>query len=215
MWSEVKRILNWEGGGPPNQLFYEGRMLTKPAAVASAINNFFIKKVKNIIGGIPHVDMDPLAKLQERMAARQCRLTLRPVTEAEVLQQIKGIKSTPATGVDFIDNCSLKLVAEEITPALAHIINLSIATSTFPTIYKQSKVTPLLKKNTLDPIMPASYRPVNQLVSLSKIWRGASLASWWSTWRRTACYTLTSTADEPGTALPPHSYRCTTNGWRI
>ena len=169
VWSTVKRILNWEGGGPPTQLFYEGRMLTKPAAMASAINNFFIKKVKNIIGGIPNVDMDPLAKLRERMAARQCSLTLRPVTEAEVLQQIKGIKSTPATGVDFIDNCSLKLVAEEITPSLAHIINLSIATSTFPCIYKQSKVTPLLKKNTLDPIMPASYQPVNQLVSLSKI----------------------------------------------
>ena len=99
VWSEVKRILNWEGGGPPNQLFYEGRMLTKPAAVASAINNFFIKKVKNIIDGIPHVDMDPLAKLRERMAARQCSLTLRPVTEAEVLQQIKGIKSDRPQGL--------------------------------------------------------------------------------------------------------------------
>ena len=103
VWSAVKRILNWEGGGPPSQLFYEGRMLTKPAAVASAINTFFVKKVKSIIAGIPRVDMDPLAKLRERMAARQCSLTLRPVTEAEVLKQIQGIKSTPATGVDFID----------------------------------------------------------------------------------------------------------------
>ena len=105
-----------------------------------------------------------------------------PITKAEVLQQIKGIMSTPATGVDFIDNCSLKLVVEEITPSLANIITLSITTSTIPTNYKQLRVTPLLKKNTLHLIMPASYRPGNQLVSLSKYWRGASLASWWSTW---------------------------------
>ena len=30
-------------------------------------------------------------------------------------------------------------------------------------------MTPLLQKATLDPILPASYRPVNQLVGLSKI----------------------------------------------
>ena len=44
VWRSVKQILNWESGGPPAQLFYEGRMLNKPAAVAGAINSFFIKK---------------------------------------------------------------------------------------------------------------------------------------------------------------------------
>ena len=64
VWSAVKRILNWEGGGPPSQLFYQGKMMNKPAAVASAINSFFIKKVKDIISGIPRVDTDPLTKLR-------------------------------------------------------------------------------------------------------------------------------------------------------
>ena len=130
---------------------------------------FFIKKVKDIIKNIPQVDADPLAKLRERMAGRTCSLTFQPVTEEEVANVIKAIRPTTATGVDFIDNCTIKLVATEITPALTKIINLSILTSTFPTIYKWSKVTPLLKKNSLDPILPSSYRPVNQLVGLSKI----------------------------------------------
>ena len=86
-----------------------------------------------------------------------------------MLKTIKSIRPTTASGVDFIDNCTLKLVAEEITPAVTHIINLSISTNNFPSVYKWSKVTPLLKKNTLDPILPSSYRPVNQLVSISKI----------------------------------------------
>ena len=45
-------------------------MLCKPAAVASAINDFFLKKVKDIISGFPHVRTDLLAKLWERMAAQ-------------------------------------------------------------------------------------------------------------------------------------------------
>ena len=49
VWRTVKQILNWEGGGPPSQLFQEGRMQTKPAAVAGAINGFFIKKIKDIL----------------------------------------------------------------------------------------------------------------------------------------------------------------------
>ena len=66
VWRTVKQILNWEGGGPPSQLFYEGRMLTRPAEVAGGINAFFIKKVKDIIKNIPPVDADPLEKLRER-----------------------------------------------------------------------------------------------------------------------------------------------------
>ena len=169
VWRAVKQILNWEGGGPPSQLFHEGRMLTRPAAVAGAINGFFIKKVKDIIRNIPHVDADPLEKLRERMTGRTCSLTFQLVNEEEVLKTINAIRPTIATGIDFIDNHTLKLVATEITPALTRIINLSISTSTFPTIYKWSKVTPLLKKSSLDPILPSSYRPVNQLVGLSKI----------------------------------------------
>ena len=103
------------------------------------------------------------------MTRRQCSLTFQPVTEKVVLMTIMKIGPTTATGVDNIDNQTIKLVAREITPALTHIINLSISTSTFPAIYKWSKVTPLLKNSSLDSILPASYRPVNQLVGLSKI----------------------------------------------
>ena len=111
-------------------------MLTRPVEVAGGINAFFIKKVKDIIKNIPDVDADPLEKLRERMIGRTCSLTFQPVSEEEVLNVFKAIRPTTATGVDFIDNRTLKLVATEITPALTHIINLSISNSTFPAIYK-------------------------------------------------------------------------------
>ena len=84
VWRTVKQILNWDGGGPPSQLFYEGRMLTRPVEVAAGINAFFIKKVKDIIKNIPHADADPLEKLRERTTGRTCSLTFQPVIEKEV-----------------------------------------------------------------------------------------------------------------------------------
>ena len=120
-----------------------------------------------------------------------------------MLKTIKSIRPTTASGVDFIDNRTLKLVAEEITPALIHIINLSISTNSFPSVYKWSKVTPLLKKNTLDPILPSSYRPVNQLVSISKIVE-----------RVVFFYTQTNMGEGQAIALQPHSSKCTINGWK-
>ena len=63
----------------------------------------------------------------------------------------------------------MKLVKIEITPALTHIINLSIQTSTFPTLWKHAKVIPLLKPGSEDQLMPKSYRPVALLSVLSKV----------------------------------------------
>jgi hypothetical protein len=91
------------------------------------------------------------------------------VKEEQVLKIIQSLKNSSATGVDYVDTRTLKLVAEMITPALTHIINLSIQTSVFPTIWKWAKVIPLLKSMQLDPILAKSYRPVALLPILSKV----------------------------------------------
>ena len=59
----------------PYQLFYEGRIVTRPAGLASSMNKFFIEKVKTLRQNIPVVATDPLKKLKEAEAIehRQCR----------------------------------------------------------------------------------------------------------------------------------------------
>ena len=69
--------------------------------------------------------------------------------------------------MDYIDTGTIKLVAEEVLPAITHIINLSITQGTFPSIWKQAKVVPLLKKG--DPLSAKNYRPVALLPIFSKI----------------------------------------------
>jgi hypothetical protein len=169
VWKTVKGWLGWGGGGPPTQLFSQDRIVSSPAGLSTTINKFFIEKIKRLRENIPAAMSDPLSKLREAMQNRQCSFHLQPVSESEVLKLIKGLKNSSATGVDYIDTRTVKLAADLIAPALTHIINLSIQTSTFPEIWKYAKVIPLLKSPVCDPLLSKSYRPVALLPILSKI----------------------------------------------
>ena len=168
-WKTVKGLLGWGGAGPPTQLFYNGRMVTQPAGLASSMNRFFIDKIKHLRDDIPLVDSDPLKKLKEAMKYRQCKFNLKPVNVAGVRKIIRCLKSSSATGVDYIDTQTIKLAEELLAPAITHIINLSISSSTFPSIWKWHKVIPLLKAMSCDRLIPKSYRPVALLPIVSKI----------------------------------------------
>ena len=169
MWRTLKSWLGWGGGGPPTQLFSRGRMVTSPGGLASTMNKFFLDKVRTLRSSIPAVQSDPLIKMKEAMQDRGCSFKLKSVSKADVLKVIKSLKNSSATGVDYIDTRTVKLASEILTPALTHIINLSIATSTFPKIWKFAKVIPLLKSFSADPLLPKSYRPVSLLPILSKV----------------------------------------------
>ena len=168
-WRAVKGWLGWNSGGPPTQLFSEGRLTTKPAGLATTMNKFFINKIKDLRQKIPAVNIDPLKYLKEAMRGRRSRLSIKELTVEEVLKLIKSLKNSSATGVDFIDTKTIKLGGEVLAPAIQHIINLSISSSTFPNIWKWHKVVPLLKGSDCDKLLPKSYRPVALLPVLSKI----------------------------------------------
>ena len=103
------------------------------------------------------------------MRNRQCQFKLKLVTEQEVLKIINSLNNSSSTGVDYIDTSTIKLVRNEILPAVTKIINLSIETSVFPNIYKHSKIIPLKKKPSLSDMGCSSYRPVNLLPIPGKI----------------------------------------------
>ena len=167
LWRNVKSWLSWGDSGPPSKLFHNGIIITKPARLATVMNEFFITKVRELIGRIPAAASDPLTKLREVLQDRQCTFTFRPVSPEEVSEIIAGLKNTKSTGMDFIDTWVVKLVASELLPAITHIVNISISQAEFPLPWKISKVVPLLKKG--DPLLTKNYRPVALLPIFSKI----------------------------------------------
>ena len=72
IWKSVKGWLGWNTAGAPSQLFYEGRMITRPAGLAASMNSFFIKKVKDLRNKIPLSNFDPLKYMKEAMSRRTC-----------------------------------------------------------------------------------------------------------------------------------------------
>ena len=85
----------------------------------------------------------------------------------EVEKILSSLSNSTSFGLDMIDTFIIKLAKEDILPAITHIINLSISTKVFPTLWKKSKIIPLHKKE--DTLNPKNYRPVAIIPILSKI----------------------------------------------
>ena len=90
-----------------------------------------------------------------------------PVHPDEVLEILSNLPNSSSFGLDEIDTSVLKLVKEEVAPALTHIINLSIQCQRFPEKWKDSKIVPLHKND--DVLDPKNYRPVAINSILSKM----------------------------------------------
>ncbi|KAI0986278.1 hypothetical protein GJ496_011779 [Pomphorhynchus laevis] len=63
----------------------------------------------------------------------------------------------------------LKSICSSISPFLTTLFNSSIRSRIFPSHWKSAIVRPLLKKQSLDPSLPSSYRPISLLPTLSKL----------------------------------------------
>ena len=72
VWKTVKGWLGWGSMGTPTQLFSEGRMITSPFGIATAMNNFFLNKIKNLRSSTLLSNGDPISKLREAMVQRLC-----------------------------------------------------------------------------------------------------------------------------------------------
>ena len=76
-------------------------------------------------------------------------------------------KGNHSCGIDYIDGYSIKLAAPIIEDVLLHLVNLSITSSTFPSVWKINKVSPHYKKG--DRMLGENWRPVTDIVFVSKL----------------------------------------------
>jgi len=93
---------------------------------------------------------------------------LAPVTSDEVRRVLSSIpaKSSP---LDFVPTSLIKQCDSVFAEIIARLANLSFACGIFPSKYRFSAVSPLLKKPNLNPDDPANFRPISNLNNISKI----------------------------------------------
>ena len=131
-------------------------------------------KVDTIKKSIVKSSTDPLSILREaflkwRPDEAIQTFHLKEVSVGEVRKLLENLKNSQAYGHDEIDGSTMKLGAAVLAKPVAHIINLSLATQTFPAKWKLGRVLPLLKSNDANKNCPSSYRPVTQLSLTSKL----------------------------------------------
>ncbi len=95
----------------------------------------------------------------------------------------------------------LQAISPAVVPALAHIVNTSLHTGIFPSAFKQARITPLLKKPTLNPTLLGNYRPVSLLPFIAKHLNELCSTKSLPFSHRTTSWTVTNLASEVG--IPP------------
>ena len=82
---------------------------------------------------------------------------------------IRAMGSTKAVGVDGLPCSFWKQYCDDLAPFVNILINTSIKTGTYPTLFKDAIVVPVFKGGRKDKDDPASYRPISVLPALSKV----------------------------------------------
>ena len=92
---------------------------------------------------------------------------LQPVTEEEIMQQVKNAKNKKSKDHDQFDMCLVKKIKPYIVKPLAHICNTSLMNGIFPDRMKIARVITLFKNGDVKEF--SNYRPVSILPQFSKI----------------------------------------------
>ena len=158
-WCTVKNLLGKVSDSssyPP--LEYNNTFLSDNRDKAELFNSYFISN--------SNIDTTR-AQLPLFNYLTEFRLDTISVTEREVADMIKCLKSKKASGHDGIGPTMLQQAGASIVTPLTQLINLSLTTSTVPTDWKKAQVTPIYKKNNRSD--PNNYRPISILPTISKI----------------------------------------------
>ncbi|MEL7079446.1 MAG: reverse transcriptase family protein [Cyanobacteria bacterium J06582_2] len=173
------KILN--SASNPKKLFQTFSSLLKPppptpnsSLLPNDFANFFDKKVNDIRSSFPpppantrSTHLTPPSPSTPSPPPPPALSHFSPLSPNEVLNLVTSNRPTTCS-LDPVPSTLLQSVAPELLPFLAHLINASLASGCFPSAFKTARVTPLLKKPSLDPSDVKNYRPVSLLSFLSK-----------------------------------------------
>ena len=100
------------------------------------------------------------------MLTRHCILNV--PSESEISKILLNCPNKQSDS-DPIPTWLLKVCAPVLIPTITNIVNLSLTSGHFHPILKESVISPLLKKPTLDKDQLSNYRPISNLSLISKI----------------------------------------------
>ena len=140
--------------------------ISSVTSVAQQFSTFFSDKVTKLRANITPVIQSPYFPQPARNPpSLDC---FRPTDLAEITKLILSSPNKQCE-LDPIPTAILKQCVSTLAPTITNIVNLSLSSGTFPSSFKKSLVSPLLKKPNLDKNSFSNYRPISNLSFLSKL----------------------------------------------
>ena len=124
-------------------------------------NDYFsgaFKKLKSLAYPLENFTWQFIRKLSRR-TNEHCTFDF--ISRVFAIKEIKALKRPKAPGIDELLPSLLKDCADIIAGPLTCIINLSIKTSTLPSVWKIAKIAPVFKSG--DSTKPENHRPISIL----------------------------------------------------
>jgi len=137
------------------KIVIDDKSINDPPTIANGFKSFFQSKVENLTKN--HDPTEIFTALSDKFQ-QVPEWDLDECTEAEVSKAIDDLKPTLSSGPDNIPGLLLKHVKFEIIPLFTRIINCSISSGLFPSIWNSGKIIPVHKNGSKTSL--SNYRPI-------------------------------------------------------
>ena len=166
-WKILNGLINKKSKGKQISTEFNGdeSKITGDKTIANGFNNVFVNIGPSLAKRIPKCKDSLFTQfLPDKI---EDTMFLQPVTEEEIMQQVKNAKNKKSKDHDQFDMCLVKKIIPYIVKPLAHICNTSLMNGIFPDRMKIARVIPLFKNGDVKEF--SNYRPVSILPQFSKI----------------------------------------------
>lgn len=141
----------------------------QPINLANRFNTFYIEKVETIRKKIPTIDSSD----SDSFDFNHSTFNGTPLAEFDpvTVDELRGLlknKVIKTAYNDVLPRVIMKKVFDKLLPYICDLINLSLRTGTMDGV-KEATIVPILKKSGLDPEILKNYRPVSDIVLISKL----------------------------------------------
>ncbi|KAK3099494.1 hypothetical protein FSP39_005280 [Pinctada imbricata] len=169
IWKHLKEFTSRKNETSINFMTHNGISSEDPNEIANMYNDFITNISKTLIDENQRETLETshIVNFVRSKNSMNIKFSFNHISEEEVLDLLTKLNIKKSAGTDNIGPKILKIAAPIIFKPISHIINLSIATCTFPDKMKEAKITPIYKKG--DKSTPGNYRPISILPTLSKI----------------------------------------------
>jgi hypothetical protein len=136
------------------------------SSVAQSFATFFQDKIIKLRATFPSISASP--HLPGPATTPPVLDVFWPTSVDEISKIINRLPDKQCD-LDPLPTSLLKKCLPVLAPTIVNIVNLSLSSGDFPSNFKQSIVTPLIKKPSLDKENLNNYRPISNLSFLSKL----------------------------------------------